>query len=358
MTGPKPRCSQCSRPAVGPFCAYCGVRTAVAQTATWQSRFLDGNVQPFVLDDAFLEATTLWSIVVQPFLHIAEIPRRTRRAIVLLALFGVVPLAAAVLTTSTSVQYWTLAFYFSLLWAAFFAVLYHDEGADVKIALAMYFGTALFSIPLLLLVLQSGLEDARRISIESPHVLVALRANVLDVGVPEELTKALVLFILCRVVKLPPLRLFIYYGLLSGLGFGFYEAVKYQEHMNLDAAIAQLGRGSSSAEKQAFAAYYIGNVLRLTSAPFFHAVWTGIAAFFIWFGMRFPAHRVGFIALAMLVPAVLHGAYDGFLAAKQPALTVLIALLSAGLLGLFVGSAVHLERKVELMGGRHRGSTA
>jgi len=105
--------------------------------------------------------------------------------------------------------------------------------------------------------------------------------------------------------------------------------------------------GGSEGERLALTSYYIANVLRLTSAPFFHAVWTGIAAFLIWFGMRFRRHRFSFFVLAITVPAIFHGLYDGFLALHHPALTVLVALLSAALLGVFVGSAKDLEREME-----------
>jgi|GEM_PF-1844023 protease PrsW len=355
----KPLCPQCRLEVTGPFCGHCGTRTSLAQPLAWQSRFLEGS-RPSAITGAYLEAETLWSLLTQPFTHISQIPWKRRRAIIILALCGVVPLAASILTKSTSIQYWTLALYFSVLWAAFFAIVYHDEGADPKIALAMYFGTGLFSIPLLVLALQKGLESARQGLVDSAQLFIALPANVLFVGLPEELAKSLPLFILCRFVKLPPLRLFIYYGLIAGLGFGFYEAIDYQRHMNLETAMQQLstaiaalshGAKPTDAEKSVLSRYYIENVLRLTSSPFFHAVWSGIAAFFIWFGMRFPAHRIGFFAIAILLPAIFHGLYDGFLALNQPALTVLVAILSASLLGVFVGSAQQLERKMELDAG-------
>jgi RsiW-degrading membrane proteinase PrsW (M82 family) len=152
---------------------------------------------------------------------------------------------------------------------------------------------------------------------------------------------------------LPPLRLLIYYGLLSGLGFGFYEGIRYQTDSNVAGAIANLKGASQSDEANILGGYYLDNVLRLTSAPFFHAVWTGIAAFFIWFGVRFKAHRVWFFALAIAVPAVYHGLYDGFMSDQidQPALTILVALLSAALLTVYVGTADHIQKKMEFIVG-------
>lgn len=345
-------CAKCGAVATGRYCGQCGTPTQLAHTASWQSRFVATGAQPWAVDKAYREVSTLWTLLSEPFRHLGQIPRKTRRAALVLAVMGVVPLAASVLTTDTPIAYWALALYFSLLWAGFFAVAYHSEGARPRIAVAMYFGTGIFSIALLLMVLQFGLDDARTPFLNSDNWVVALLGFIFGVGVPEELVKALPLFVLCRVAKLPPLRLFIYYGLISGLGFGFYEGINYQTDANTVTALSHLKANTSAADNvAALATYYLDNVLRLTSAPFFHAVWTGIAAFFIWFGMRFPVHRLGFFVLAIAIPAIYHGLYDGFLQIGQPAMTILVALLSAALLTVYVGTAENIERRMEFIVG-------
>src|SRR5262249_7128502 len=82
------------------------------------------------------------------------------------------------------------------------------------------------------------------------------------------------------------------YGLLSGLGFGIYEGVTYQMGPNL--AVRDQGL------------YYLLNVIRLTSLPFLHAVWTGIAGYFIGLSVMYPHRQHGLIVAAMLIPAALH----------------------------------------------------
>ena len=92
----------------------------------------------------------------------------------------------------------------------------------------------------------------------------------------------------------------MFYGLISGLGFGIKEGVGYQ-----------LGPYAAEAAKTGhFAAFYLESVLRLTSLPFFHAVWTGIAAYLIWFAARLPSARAGLLVLALVIPATYHGLYD------------------------------------------------
>src|ERR1700679_2745359 len=66
----KPGCPQCGLEVSGRFCGHCGAPTLLAQPTTWQSRFLEGS-HPWAIDDAYLEATTLSSLLTQPFAHIA-----------------------------------------------------------------------------------------------------------------------------------------------------------------------------------------------------------------------------------------------------------------------------------------------
>ena len=54
------------------------------------------------------------------------------------------------------------------------------------------------------------------------------------------------------------------------------------------------------------------NIARLTSLPFLHAVWCGIAGYFIAFANLYPKYRLSLYFLAIAVPATLHGIYDTF----------------------------------------------
>lgn len=83
------------------------------------------------------------------------------------------------------------------------------------------------------------------------------------------LCKAAILFWL---VKRPSQLLIpqtvVFYGMMSGLGFGIYEGVNYQMNLNRTQGIDQ--------------AYFL-NIARLTSLPFLHAVWSGLVGYFISF---------------------------------------------------------------------------
>jgi len=369
-----PLCSGCGAPSAGRFCGHCGAPIKNVDAAAWQARFLSIGARLDVTRIAVRDVHSLWTLLTEPFRHLDSIPRKTRRTMGIAALFGVVPLAVYALVNNPNDEYWSLAIYFSLLWAGFFGVVYHSRGARPQIAVAMYFG-GIAAIGVASLVLGLGFENLRDPFVYSADPVVSLFGYVFGVGAFEEFMKILPLIGLSLVMKLPPLRLFIYYALIAGLGFGFHEAIIYQNGQNVTDAIGAIKSAMSATDQtqalnalvqalttaantpdqitalqpliQAFQGYYLENVLRLTSAPFFHAVWTGTAAFLIWFGLRFPARRPAFFFLAIAVPATLHGLYD-FFSGSQPLAQVLVGIVSVALLCVYIGYADRLERELEV----------
>ena len=114
----------------------------------------------------------------------------------------------------------------------------------------------------------------------------------------EELAKMVPLFIIARRAKEPILsRTLVFYGLMAGIAFGVFEGVQYQTTVNI-------GLDYTSA--------FYGNIARLTSLPFLHAIWCGIAGYFIAFANLYPRYRHALYFLAVAVPALLHGLYDTF----------------------------------------------
>ncbi|HTD35453.1 MAG TPA: PrsW family glutamic-type intramembrane protease, partial [Candidatus Elarobacter sp.] len=221
----------------------------------------------------------------------------------------------------------------SLLWALFFGAAFHSTGIRWRKALFAYFGTSLIGMTLLTLALVLNVEAIRDPLIAATNPLISIPASIVFIGFPEELTKALVLFAMWRFFGVPGLRTFLFYGLVSGLGFGISEGIGYQ-----------VGPYAAAAQHTGdIGAYYLANVLRLTSLPFFHAVWAGTAAYLIWFGARIPSARAGFIVLAILIPATFHGLYDA-LSDRWELLALLTVGLSIVLLGIYVASAAQFER--------------
>ena len=276
-------------------------------------------------------------VLLEPFRHLDAIAPGRWRNVALIAAMGIAPLAFISYFESVKDAvdaFRVLGLYFSALWALFFASAFRATGIHWRLGLAAYFGTTLIAMTLLLTSLALNIELVRTPFVGAHNIWIAIPGAIAFIGIPEELTKALVLFAIWRFAgPLPTLRAFLFYGLISGLGFGIKEGVHYQ-----------LGPYTAAAARSGeFAGFYLDSVLRLTSLPFFHAVWTGIAAWLIWFAARIPSARAGLLVLAILIPATFHGLYDALVGRSQP-LALVVVGLSIVLLGIYAASAAQFER--------------
>lgn len=273
-------------------------------------------------------------LLLAPFRHLDAIPRATWRNIAVVAVMGIAPLALVAANQSNEYRaFWALGIYFSALWAIFFGAAFHSTGIRWRKALFVYFGTTIVGMTLLGFALLLNIEAIRSHLVNAANPAISIPSSILFIGIPEELTKALVLFAMWRWWGVGLLRTFLFYGMISGLGFGVYEGVDYQ-------AGPYLAYAHKTGD---YGGYYLESVLRLTSLPFFHAVWAGTSAFLIWFAARIPSARGGFLTIAILLPAIFHGTYDG-LAGSSTALSLIVVALSIVLLGIYVASAGLLER--------------
>jgi RsiW-degrading membrane proteinase PrsW (M82 family) len=224
--------------------------------------------------------------------------------------------------------YWAIAFYFSALWAMFFYYLFPAPQVRVSDCAVSFFGTGLISISILLLAYRVPPLTQLFGLTRSDALLARLPGYILGVGLPEEACKALVLYYFWRRMPVLPPQAMLFYGLMSGLGFGIYEGVDYQTGRNLRYAA---GIGD----------YYLLNVLRLTTLPFLHAIWTGMAGYFIGFARQYPQRRRGLLIVAIGAPALLHGVYDTF---GTNLLGLAVVLLSVMALILYLAKSVDFEK--------------
>jgi len=264
-----------------------------------------------------------------------------RRALAIAAV-GLLPLVIyAVFRSPTQMinAYWAMALYFSTLWAFFFYYVFPTPEIRVRTAAFSFFVTGVVSVSALLIVYNFWPLNQVNLWTRSESWIVAWAGYVLAVGLPEELCKAFVLFVLLR--RMGPLRpqALLFYGLMSGLGFGIYEGVKYQTRENFQFAI----RTSGQPDAYFAAEYYLLNLIRLTTLPFLHAIWTGMAGYFIGFADQFPDRRRGLLLVAIGLPAVLHGTYNTF----GGALGLVVALISVLALNLYLAKSVEFERLLQ-----------
>ena len=209
---------------------------------------------------------------------------------------GMLPVLLVCLSPSVEVVYWCIGLYFAAVWAMFFYQMFRTPEVSPKTAALCFVATSLGAIPAVLVVQQVPPFSLLYGIAHSPNVLARFAGMFFGVGLVEEMCKAAVVYYVASRpgrVLLP--QTVVLYGLISGLGFGSVEGVLYQQGLNREAP-ADVG--------------YFLNILRLTSLPFMHAVWTGISAYFISFSMVVPRKRIGLRVVAILIPALFHGAYN------------------------------------------------
>ncbi len=164
----------------------------------------------------------------------------------------------------------------------------------------------------------------------------------LVIGFNEEITKALpvllagLILLRFRTHKLS-VRMAMFLGTIAGLTFGIAEQAFYTSNDIVGINQAQSNNEAVNAAL-AFAE-------RIFVDGFQHAVWAGIAGFFIGLALNYPRRRIPLLLLGVAIPAVLHALND-FLASDS---VWLVIVVQAASLLLFLGytmSEASIERQV------------
>ncbi|MGH3298099.1 MAG: PrsW family glutamic-type intramembrane protease, partial [Trebonia sp.] len=164
----------------------------------------------------------------------------------------------------------------------------------------------------------------------------------LAVGFNEEITKALpvllagLILLKYRKVKLSG-RMSMFLGTIAGLTFGVAEQAFYTSN---DIIGINQARSNDEAVNAALAF-----AERIFIDGFQHAVWAGIAGFFIGLALNYPRRRIQLIVLGVTIAAVLHALND-FLAGSS---IWLVIIVQAASLLLFLGytmSEASIEQQV------------
>lgn len=218
------------------------------------------------------------------------------KRLILLAIVGLFPSILMLLPVRGFVLLYLIALYFSAIWGVFFYYFFKTPQVSTKKTACIFFLTQAF-VFLLWDVL--GL-----VSLNPMYYLTKaafpfnLFGYILGVGLTEEFAKMIPLLIICKKAKAPLIpQTVVYYGLMSGIAFGVFEGVQYQMTVNTQLEYSQS---------------FFMNIARLTSLPFLHAIWCGIAGYFISFAHLYPKYRKSLYFLAISIPALLHGTYDTF----------------------------------------------
>lgn len=212
-----------------------------------------------------------------------------------LAFIGLAPAFLITFTLASYITFYAIALYFSIIWGVFFFFMFKTKQVDGKKTILLFFATQIAAFVLTSVQNFPPMSYLYALT-ESDSFFGQLIGFIFGVGFTEELIKALPLFYFVRTAKEPLIpQTLVYYGLISGIGFGVLEGVLYQTTTNTTLEYSH--------------AFFM-NIARLTSLPFLHAIWAAIAGYFIAFANLYPKFRKALYLFAIAVPAVLHGIYD------------------------------------------------
>lgn len=289
--------------------------------------------------------------VLVPWNEVRDMRWLDNRRLLGVAAIGLFPLVIIALFTNSgniAGAYWAMAFYFSAMWGVFFFYVFPAPGVTIRNCLICFFGTGLFSISLLQIIYyllgvgagflfepeeMAGYASPLQYWASHPNVLTRWAGWVFAVGLPEEFCKALVLIYLARNNAPFQPQTMLYYGLMAGLGFGIYEGVAYQQRANFNLS-------------RVVGEYYILNVVRLTALPFIHAIWAGIAGYFVGFAYQYPERKRGLMIIAFGLPAFLHGTYN-MMTSVSVLSSLAVALISVFALNLYLAKSRDFERALQ-----------
>lgn len=230
--------------------------------------------------------------------------RENRLPVLALVGLGLSVILAIAPFLNTYLIFYGISLYFSAIWGLFFYYLFRTEQVSWKTTIVLFVATQVF-MNVFFIVVGVGRLNPFEGWYENENPAVALFACILGIGVPEEFVKllpvGLIVYFASNVLKPQTVA---FYGLISGIAFGVYEGVNYQLGPNFQMLV------ESEDVVEGYIYSYVSNIARLTGLPFLHAVWSGIASYFLAFAFLYPRYRISLCVLAVVVPAVIHGVYD------------------------------------------------
>lgn len=254
---------------------------------------------------------------------------KSDKRLLVIALVGLAPAFLISFTGASVITFYAIALYFSMIWGLFYFSVFSTSQVSIKKAIGLFFLTQLVIFILVDVLRIPSIHPLYALTGENNGFLSKLIGFTFGVGVFEEFVKLLPVFLLLRKSKEPLVpQTVVFYGLMSGIGFGVFEGVVYQLTVN-----NQLDYGTS----------FFMNIARLTCLPFLHSIWAGISSYFLAFAFLYPKNRHSMWFLAILIPAILHGLYDTL---GWSILGLFVSYLGVTLLVIYLKNAKDFQSKI------------
>jgi len=254
---------------------------------------------------------------------------KSDKRLLIIALVGLTPAFLISFTGAGLVTFYAIALYFSMIWGLFYNSVFSTPQVSIKKAISLFFLSQIIIFILVGVFSIPSFHPLYELTKPNMGFFNHLIGFILGVGVFEEFVKLLPVFLLLKNSKEPlQPQTVVFYGLMSGIGFGVFEGVVYQLTVN-----NQLDYGTS----------FFMNIARLTCLPFLHSIWSGISSYFLAFSFLYPKNRHSMWLLAILIPAILHGLYDT-LGWSIPGL--IISYLGVTLLVIYLKNSKDFQSKI------------
>jgi RsiW-degrading membrane proteinase PrsW (M82 family) len=239
-------------------------------------------------------------IPIKTWLKDARWHQGLRLLVIAYALLPLLFLALLSNSSSLGVPGFAYSLYVAPLWAIAFWLLLRPGRIG---ALEIYIMIAIIIwVTIWLYTVTININDHLVNAVRSGNFLAALA-----VGYNEEISKALPILLAALILlkfrgtKLD-VRMWMFLGTISGLTFGILE-----ERLYTEMAIAQVANARAIPQADAGVLDF---AFRVFVDGFEHAVWTGVAAFFIGIAINYPRRRWQLILLGISMVALLHGLND------------------------------------------------
>lgn len=218
---------------------------------------------------------------------------------------GIVPLLIGTLSRQ-DYQLTMFALFFAVLWGLVFRHTVVRSLEPWKWVIGSLLFTGLVGIPGLQAAYRYLLPSAYLELAESEHAFVSLFGFIVQVGLCEELCKAVpvLAYIIFHRNRLN-LQTALLVGVYSGLGFAAFENVMYSQ-VSAEIAANNVITDAAAGVKGAI----ITVLLRSLSLVFWHAVWAGIVAYFAIGAATAVKGDVTMFIVGVALAATLHGVYD------------------------------------------------
>jgi RsiW-degrading membrane proteinase PrsW (M82 family) len=260
-----------------------------------------------------------------------------RLLVIAYALLPLIFLALFASSGNLTTPGWAYSLYVAPLWGVAFWLLIRPPEPHGKQELLIGLGIVIW-VMIWMSVITISINSAL-----NPKSMI----GALLIGFNEEITKALPILVAAlgllklRSVKLD-VRMWMFLGTIAGLTFGVREASQYTTIAIEHIAAAAVNHSANAAVIGALSFAY-----RVFVDGFQHAIWAGVAAFFIGIAVNYPRRRVQLILFGVTIAAVLHALNDWYLSNFSSPWPWIV--LQAFSLLLFLGyttSAASIERRV------------